>query len=50
MKYRKEILVSFVTPYASNICDELILIHDNVRSHSGKFADLDDQGLERMGW
>ncbi|GFU00320.1 transposable element Tcb2 transposase [Trichonephila clavipes] len=52
LRYRDEILVPYVRPYAAAIGNDIILMDDNARPHRAGIVEeyLEDHGLERMEW
>ncbi|GFV99397.1 transposable element Tc3 transposase [Trichonephila clavipes] len=52
LRYRDEILDSYVRPYAAAIGNDLILMDDNARPHRARIVEeyLEDHGLERIEW
>ncbi|GFW76511.1 transposable element Tcb2 transposase [Trichonephila clavipes] len=52
LRYRDEILDSYVRPYAAAIGNDFILMDDNARPHRARIVEeyLEDHGLERMEW
>lgn len=52
VRYRGEILASYITPYVIAIGYELILLDNNARSHRARFVDeyLENEVLDRMEW
>ncbi|GFY08870.1 transposable element Tcb2 transposase [Trichonephila clavipes] len=52
LRYRDEILDTYVRPYAAAIGNDFILMDDNARPHRARIVEeyLEDHGLERMEW